>query len=565
MNWVLAVVLAPTLGGPAKSPAQDSPGPRPDKPTQSEGGPQTAQTAPITSEQDPVPPPDWAREARWYHLVVPRFHNADPSNDPPGTRKWTARWPDGGTVTSAELQELDARQYGGDLQGVRARLPYLKALAVNVVVLTQVFPERLVEGKPRPDLRHVDDTVASAGSLGTVAAETDAPKTWKFSASDRVFLALIEDAHRQGIRIGVRIPAAAATDEASFTRQTIRWMDPDGNGDPSDGIDAWIVGDLSGSLPDLWKRWRTQVKKTNRSVLLVADTDGDPRSYLEGGFDVVVDYEAGAAVRRFFAPGNKTYTARQFQQDLVDCTEKRDPGAFAATPLALGHPDGARWLSTISSPPSTGGDATASTTPAAAARLSDADCRRAGLTMVCAFFLPGAPVIYYGDEVGMVGGTGPLARAPMWWSDLGGTGLEPGMYRGDLAALVQWLDVRRGMETPWLQGRLEPVLCDESRRLFGLARTLPDDKVILVVNYGDTKHRVILPAGEPGQMVGILSPQFGRFSSSKRRSPPPAAAVRSLFRPLRIGGSRQYVDTGGHIRFWIDPLSVRLILVRRPP
>jgi glycosidase len=570
-DWVIAIVLVPVLSGlaaaaPSTLRVQDTPESSAKKPAETEGAEAAAQTAPANSKSGHMSVPDWAQAARWYQIVVPRFHNADQSHDPPGTRAWTARWPGGQKVADAALAELDGRQYGGDLQGVRARLPYLKELAVNAVILTHVFREGALEGRGRPELRHIDDTVAIAGSLGAVAGETDAPKSWKFSASDRSFLALIEDAHRQGLRVGVRIPAAAAADESLFVQETQRWMDPDGDGDPSDGIDAWFVGDVGLSPPDLWKRWRDHAKKINPAVLLVVDINGDPSRYLKaGGFDVAVDYEAGAAIRRFFAAGNKAYTASQFQRDLVDWADRRSDRTRAATPLAMGHSSGDRWLSALAGPPDARAGAPASETPSAVARLSDEAWRRACVAMVCAFFLPGAPVVYYGDEVGMVGGVGPLARAPMWWVDLGGTGLEPGMYRGDLAALVQWLAVRRDMEAPWPRGRLEPVLCDESRQLFGVARTLPGDEVILVINYGNTKHRVVLPAGEPGQLVGILSPQFGRFSSSKRRSPRSGGATKSLIRPLRIGGSRQYVDTGGHIHFWIDPLSVRVILVRRSP
>ena len=77
--------------------------------------------------------PSWARDAQWYHVVVPRFHNGDRSNDPPNTQPWTVDWLAGGDPiatgeeTAAEVKEtdLDARHYGGDLQGLQARLPFL--------------------------------------------------------------------------------------------------------------------------------------------------------------------------------------------------------------------------------------------------------------------------------------------------------------------------------------------------------------------------------------------------------------------------------------------------------
>src|SRR5579863_4258125 len=53
--------------------------------------------------------------------------------------------------------------------------------------------------------------------------------------------------------------------------------------------------------------------------------------------------------------------------------------------------------------------------------------------LLAAFFqmsFPGAPAIYYGDEVGMTGGDDPLNRAGYPWQDLGG--------RPDLALLERF-------------------------------------------------------------------------------------------------------------------------------
>jgi glycosidase len=49
--------------------------------------------------------------------------------------------------------------------------------------------------------------------------------------------------------------------------------------------------------------------------------------------------------------------------------------------------------------------------------------------------LPGAPTVYYGDEVGLTGGDDPYNRMPYPWADLGG---QPDMaLRADFKALLQ--------------------------------------------------------------------------------------------------------------------------------
>jgi hypothetical protein len=150
----------------------------------------------------------------------------------------------------------------------------------------------------------------------------------------------------------------------------------------------------------------------------------------------------------------------------------------------------------------------------------------------------------------------------MWWSGQQDTPLKAADYRSDFAALVQWLHARRGMEHPLRHGGFRPIMQDEERRLFAFARTLSGDEVVLVVNYGHTKHKVVLQAGTPGQLAGVLSPQFGRLTSGKQRSGRSKAdSTQAHIQSLWVGGSRKYVDTGGHIRLWVTPMSVRVVLL----
>jgi len=51
--------------------------------------------------------------------------------------------------------------------------------------------------------------------------------------------------------------------------------------------------------------------------------------------------------------------------------------------------------------------------PRLATRLPDPGLRK--MAVALQFALPGSPMVYYGDEVGMVGGDDPAQRAPMRW------------------------------------------------------------------------------------------------------------------------------------------------------
>ena len=103
---------------------------------------------------------------------------------------------------------------------------------------------------------------------------------------------------------------------------------------------------------------------------------------------------------------------------------------------------------------------------------------------------------------------------------------------------------------------------DEPNRLLAFARSLPEDKVVLVMNYGSTKRKVMLPVGRPGQLVAVITPHlqgrsvpsFGRTRKSEK--PDRSKALRQAF-----SGSRQFVNDRGEVRVWVEPMSVRIILI----
>jgi len=493
--------------------------------------------------------PAWAYDARWYQIAVPRFYNGDRSNDPSGTLPWTVEWPPRNRPTG-KTGELDRLPYGGDLAGVQKRLAYLEELGVNALYLTHVFHGSTQGRYDKVDLRHVDDTLGVKGSLAQITGETDDPATWRFSASDGVFLELLKNAHEHGFRVVVEVVIERDPAKKRLPEIVGRWMDPNGDGKTSDGLDGWVLHEPGGGHPALSRAWRGHVKKINPNAILIGDVGDHKQSVNRFEFDVLVAHEVGDAIRRFFAGATPDYGLKDFVDDL---TAMQVPGASERT-LAmlapLGGPHVGRLLPALSIP----------------ADRSISEARALwNLATVVQHFVTGAPITYYGEEVGMHGGKGPLSRAPMWWRDLPDSTLKAADYRGEFASLVRWLHVRRGMQKPLRRGGFRPVLLDEDRRLFAFARTLPDDEVILVVNYGSAKHKLILQAGKPGQMVGVLSPQYGQFAPMRRSGRHPGQPGATYIQPLRAGGSRQYVDTGGHIRLWINPMSVRIVLVTEPP
>ena len=146
--------------------------------------------------------PDWAQHAVWYQILPERFRNGDPSNDPPHTVPWTASWFDPQPGEHGDYYSIiNDRRYGGDLQGIRQELPYLRKLGITAIYLNPIFQSISLHKYNTTDYRHVDEHFGVAGDLSQLHGETEDPATWQWTASDKLFLDLVAEAHRQGFHV----------------------------------------------------------------------------------------------------------------------------------------------------------------------------------------------------------------------------------------------------------------------------------------------------------------------------------------------------------------------------
>ncbi len=551
-------------------------------------------------------PPDWLGDSKWYYVVLPRFRNGDPANDPEGTLPWTAKWQSSdASVGTDPPKAVHERRYGGDLRGLRSKLPYLKSLGVNTLCLSPVFQAESEHKFYVSDWRHIDDSLGVKNSLEKITGETEDPRTWKFTESDRAFLDFVKVAHEQGFRVVVHVmfervgedfwawhdggrtgkhrdwvgkhsedvsavvdivPRSGYVDlrltdgglapgvERHLLAIAKRWMDPNGDGNPSDGIDGWVHS--SKRIPKgLWKRWTQHVRKLNRDAMTaryVRDAEGD--AWRRSRFDAMFNLDGGTAVLQLFDPcGPEPNEAqkplltlsRHFARLEALQTGQEPPPSLSVNPLSGSVSGRARKVLGVLK--SSGGDETN-------AKAGDLNVRWK-LATILQHFLPGVPMTYYGDEVGMAGPRGESARAPMWWDDLPGKQTKASGYRSDFASLIQWLHLRRDVDEPLRRGMFRTLITNERKRVLAAARTMPGKEVVLVMNYGGTKQKVMVPVGKPGEIVGLFTPHITPSASARKPRTAPGEIP-----PLRMGGSKQQVSFEGLVRVWINPMSVRFIL-----
>ena len=502
--------------------------------------------------------PDWARDAIWYQIMLDRFANGDPGNDPPNTRPWTSDWRATSPWETANGQSfwewaVFNRHYGGDLEGLRTRIPYLKALGVNAIYLNPVFEAPSHHKYDATNYVHIDDNFGSLGDAAMSAANEDLldASTWGVNQSDRLFLEVLAELKAAGFRVIVdgvfnhvgdthvafldvreqgaksrfadwfeiesfepfqyrgwagfgQLPAfrksADGLASAALTKHimdvTRRWMDPNGDGNPADGVDGWRL-DVPNEVPmGFWREWRTTVKSVNPDAYVVGEIWKRADKWLDGRtFDAVMNYPFADAVVSWVSGEIK---AGEIDRRLARLRLAYPEQATAVMQNLLAGHDTDRLVSMIANP-GRGYDRANSERPGSrydGAKPREEAYRRARLAALVQMTYVGAPMVWYGDEVGMWGSDDPFCRKPMLWEDLppnddlaeriDGRHLEE--YRAMIA-------LRRG--SPALRrGAFRTLVADDARNVWVFERRLGDERVIVALNGSDSECGVDLPRTE---------------------------------------------------------------------
>ena len=170
-------------------------------------------------------PPSWAKDAIWYQIFVERFNNGDPSNDPKPENMYAAsNWrqtPGNWTITpwthnwykkeswSKNLNAdfyggLGLRRYGGDLQGVLDKLDYLQDLGITAIYFNPLNDPPSLHKYDARNYHHIDVNFGPdpEGDIEIIDSEKpNDPSTWKWTSADKLFLKVVDEIHKRGMRV----------------------------------------------------------------------------------------------------------------------------------------------------------------------------------------------------------------------------------------------------------------------------------------------------------------------------------------------------------------------------
>ena len=235
------------------------------------------------------------------------------------------------------------------------------------------------------------------------------------------------------------------------------------------GADGWRL-DVPEEIKTegFWEEFRQRVRTVNPDAYLVGEIWDPATGWIDDGtrFDGTMNYQLTATVLRFAAAGRidadvvapvnmvlePPIGAVEYRRSIDRLLDLYPAEAQAANLNLLGSHDTARVLSMV------GGDG-------ASVRLAS----------LLTFTFPGAPCIYYGDEIGLPGTQDPGSRAGFPWDD-------EGSWDHDLLAHFRSLSALRREHPALRHGEYRHVLSEG--QAYAFAREHAGERLVVAINAG---------------------------------------------------------------------------------
>lgn len=414
--------------------------------------------------------PEWVRDSVFYQIFPERFANGDPTNDPPGVVNWGSR-------------PTRENFFGGDLQGIINHLPYLENLGVTALYLTPIFKARsnhkydtcdylsvdpafgtnqllrkLVDASHKRGIRVILDAVFNHCGDGFWAFEDVMRKgalsryaDWFYTTSFPICQDPPGYQTCGGVGYLPKLNVSKPEVQDYLLKVSTYWLQ-------ECGINGWRL-DVPWKISlDFWRTFRDAVKRVNPDAYIVGEIWRDPSPWLEGDTcDGIMNYPLRDYILDYCV--RTTMDAEDFDYVTSRLREIYGPSAPFHLNL-LGSHDTTRLIT-----------------------LCNNDVDRAILAIATMFTAIGVPMIYYGDETGLIGENDPDCRRCMIWNDRAWNSRILNVYS---------LLIRARHEHPALRsGTFERLWVFNG--VYAYRRYWDNDEVIVILNPREKRRHVKVP------------------------------------------------------------------------
>ncbi|MFW5981801.1 MAG: glycoside hydrolase family 13 protein [Halanaerobiaceae bacterium] len=419
---------------------------------------------PIINENDIFADPEWVKDAVFYQIFPERFYNGNHNNDPIKIKNWGDR------------PESDSF-FGGDLEGIIEKFDYLSDLGINALYLTPIFQSTSNHKYNTDDYYSIDKAFGNKKIAKTMVAE--AHKRGIRIVLDVVFnhcgydFFAFKDLREKGSKskykdwffvesfpLKLNPPLNYATFANNIKNMPrLNTSNPEVQSYLLDLAEYWLRElDIDGYRLDVadevdhhfWRKFRERLRGIKDDLYIVGEIWHNSEEWLQGDqFDAIMNYPLAASVYDFFAEGN--IGPGEFNNRLVkNWMLYQEKVNYSMLNLLDSH-DTPRLINEFSRKK-----------------------KLMKLAILFQFTYPGAPMIYYGDEIGMEGEDDPDCRRCMVW-EKDKQDLELLNYYKKLISLrKRFISLR--------QGDYQAIIIDELKNSYGFLREYKEEKTAVIIN-----------------------------------------------------------------------------------
>ena len=257
----------------------------------------------------------------------------------------------------------------------------------------------------------------------------------------------------------------------------------------SKGSNGWRLDVANEVSDETWQNFRQSVKAMDSDNVIIGEIWDDATEYLLGDmYDSVMNYVFRGAVLSYAKGGN----AADSMATLEKIRERYPEEAFYAMMNLVDSHDTTRVLSYLDGIDDDRNQKDIDSAIPTYEKTSDGAKQKQYLVALLQFTYAGAPTVYYGDEIGMVGSDDPDDRRAFEW----GQGNEQLVkYYAKLANIRKNYKALR-------TGSVAPITTDNAAVL-GYVRSDEDDTLVVLGNNGNEALTYTLDLAEIGLASGV--------------------------------------------------------------
>lgn len=364
---------------------------------------------PYFHDNEKIVVPKWAKETVWYQIFPERFSNGNKQNDPKDVKKWGSEKP------------TPKNFFGGDLKGIMNHLDDLSALGVTGLYLNPIFQSPSNHKYDTTDYLKIDPSFGTKEDLIQLVQKAH-EKGMKVMLDgvfnhvgdqSKIFQDVLDkqDQSKYVDWFHVReFPISFPTTKEeklkyetfAFTPKMPKWNTENPEVEAyllkvalywikESDIDGWRLDVADEVDHHFWRDFRRAVRQLKPDFYILGESSHSSYPWLDGTqWDGIMNYLYTNEVVTYFK--DPSLPASSLVEHLIAQLMSYPRPISEAQFNTIDSHDEPRLLTVL-----------------------DGNKNLMKAVVAFNFLQPGSPVIYYGDEIGMIGGRDPDNRRTMIW------------------------------------------------------------------------------------------------------------------------------------------------------